>query len=63
MSGLVALYHPAGRLAEPSSLEKIGLPGQIRSSVNGTLDRHEGGLHHAQEMVHARRDPAPSADG
>ena len=44
-------------------IPQIDLPGQIRSSVNVTLGRHEGGQQHAQKTVHTRRDPSTSADG
>ena len=41
------------------------LPGQIwsRMKVSVRLDRNQGGHGHAQDTVHARRDPLTSADG
>ena len=41
----------------------VTCPGQNWSSVKDRLDRNQGGHGHAQDTVHARRDPRTSANG
>ena len=47
----------------PDTTLAFDLPGPNWSSVNDRLDRNQGGHGHAQDTVHARRDPLTSANG
>ena len=62
-TGLPFLQHRQVLLVAPSAPPTTDLPGLIWSSLNDRLDRNQGGHGHVQETVHARRDPATSADG